>query len=239
MIAATEAGAALLLGLSGAGHCLGMCGGIASALQLAGNSGTRSALAYHGGRILSYALLGGIFGFLAGTVDSSSWTIALRYLAGALLVGMGLYVAGWWRGMARVEKLGAAISSPLQKKASALLAGHNADSSFTLGLLWGLIPCGLIYSSLAWAVTSANAFDAALLMGLFGLGTLPAMLAVSLGAARVQVFLRRRGLKSLIGMLLIAGGLWTVYLAFAHSQHSAHGAAHDGGAPQQMHQHRG
>lgn len=237
MIGMPEAGAALLLGLSGAGHCVGMCGGIASALQLAGNSGTRSTLAYHCGRILSYTLLGAVFGWLAGTIESSTWTIGLRYLAAALLVGMGLYVADWWRGMAQLEKIGAALFSPLQRKASSLVSGNNADNSFALGLLWGLIPCGLIYSSLTWAVASANAFDAALLMLLFGVGTLPAMLAVSLGAARVQVFLRRRGLKSVIGMLLIAGGLWTGYLAYQHAQHAAHGMPREPGVQQQMHQH--
>jgi hypothetical protein len=93
------------------------------------------------------------------------------------------------------------------------------------------MPCGLIYSSLAWAATAQNAATSALMMFLFGLGTLPAMLATSLGADRLQGFLRRRGLKLLIAVLLIASGVWTLYLTIAHGSHLQHEGR---GAHQQM-----
>ena len=185
---------AVALGLAGAGHCLGMCGGIAAALNLGGQQSRAVTLAYHSGRICSYTLLGGLLGLAASSVDIAAWTMGLRYRAGLLLIGMGLYLADWWRGMAVLERLGAR-----------------------------LLPCGLIYSSLAWAATANNAASSALLMFLFGLGTLPAMLATSFGADRLQAFLRRRGLKLVIALLLIASGIWTLYQTAAHGDHAAHG----------------
>jgi sulfite exporter TauE/SafE len=194
---------AFAIGLAGAGHCLGMCGGIAAALNLGGHRSLPVTLAYHSGRIGSYTLLGGMLGLAAGSIDIAAWTIALRYIAGALLIAMGLYIADWWRGLQALVR--------------------RWYQGFALGLCWGLMPCGLIYSSLAWAATAQNPLDSAALMLCFGLGTLPAMLATSLGADRLQIFLRRRGLKVVIALLLIASGVWTIYLVAAHSGHAAHG----------------
>jgi len=223
----TELGyaSALGLGLAGAGHCLGMCGGIAAALNLGGPRSPAVTLAYHAGRISSYTLLGGLLGFAAGTIDITAWTIGLRYLAGVMLVAMGLYVADWWRGMALLEKAGARLWRPVQRLSSRLLPVRHWPQGFALGLCWGLMPCGLIYSSLAWAATAAHAPTSALMMFLFGLGTLPAMLATSFGAQGLQAFLRRRGLKLVIALLLIASGAWTLYLTAAHGNHSGSGAA--------------
>ena len=95
---------ALALGLAGSGHCLGMCGGIAAALNLGGQRSLPVTIAYHSGRVLSYTLLGGLLGIIAGSIDLVAWTIALRYLAGLLLIAMGLYIADWWRGMLVLEK---------------------------------------------------------------------------------------------------------------------------------------
>ena len=229
----TELGyaSALGLGLAGAGHCLGMCGGIAAALNLGGPRSTAVTLAYHGGRISSYTLLGGLLGLAAGSIDISAWTMGLRYLAGLMLIGMGLYVADWWRGMAVLERAGAYLWQPIQRLSSRWLPVRHWPQGFALGLCWGFMPCGLIYSSLAWAATAQDAATSALMMFLFGIGTLPAMLATSLGADRLQNFLRRRGLKLLIAIMLIVSGIWTLYLTVAHAGHMGH-AGH--GAAQEM-----
>jgi len=224
-------GGAFGLGLAGAGHCLGMCGGIAAALNLGGRQSSTTTLAYHFGRISSYTLLGGALGFAAGEVGIQAWTIALRYLAGLLLVAMGLYIADWWRGMALLERAGAHIWQPVQKFSSRFLPIHHWGQALALGLCWGLMPCGLIYSSLAWAATSQSGPQAALLMFCFGLGTLPAMLATSLGAGNVQQFLRRRGLKLVIALFLIASGVWTLYLTYSHAEHLGNPLQH--GDPEQ------
>jgi len=211
---------AIGLGLAGAGHCLGMCGGIAAALNLGKKKNPSITIAYHLGRILSYTLLGALLGFAAGKVEIQAWTIGLRYVAGFLLVGMGLYVASWWRGMARLERLGAHLWQPVQKFSSQFLPVQHPGQALGLGLCWGLMPCGLIYSSLAWAATAQNTWHSALIMLCFGLGTLPAMLATSFGAGNVQQFLRRRGLKVVIALFLIASGVWTLYITAKHSGHT-------------------
>jgi sulfite exporter TauE/SafE len=199
-----------------------MCGGIAGALSLGGAATGPVTLAYHGGRIASYTLLGALLGFAAGSIDLQAWTVALRYVAGLLLVGMGLYVADWWYGMARLEAVGARLWQPVQRLSSHWLPVRHPRQALALGLCWGLMPCGLIYSSLALAATAQSATGAAAMMLLFGVGTLPAMLATSLGAGRIQAFLRRRGLKVAIALLLIVSGAWTLYITAAHSGHGEH-----------------
>ncbi len=226
----TELGyaSALGLGLAGAGHCLGMCGGIAAALSLGGSGSHTVTIAYHAGRISSYTLLGALLGLAAGSVDISAWTIGLRYIAGLLLIGMGLYVADWWRGMALLERAGAKLWKPVQHFSSRWLPVRHWPQAYALGLCWGLMPCGLIYSALAWSATAQHAPTSALLMFLFGLGTLPAMLATSFGAEGLQAFLRKRGLKLFVALLLIVSGAWTLYITASHSGHSGHAAGPSG-----------
>ena len=210
---------AFALGLAGSGHCLGMCGGIAAALNLGGHRSVPVTVSYHGGRIISYTLLGGLLGLIAGSIDLVAWTIALRYIAGILLIGMGLSVANWWQGIRILEKAGARLWSPVRHFSSRFLPIQSPLQGLALGLCWGLMPCGLIYSALAWSATAQSAALSASLMLCFGLGTVPAMLAVSLGADKLQGFLRRRGLKLFIAFMLIASGTWTVYLITAHGEH--------------------
>ena len=216
---------AFALGLAGAGHCLGMCGGIASALSMGERSSLGTTLAYHGGRIGSYTLMGAFLGLLAGSVQFASGALALRYLAGFLLIAMGLYIGNWWRGLAVLERAGAIVWRPVQRLGSNWLPVQNWRQGLALGLCWGLMPCGLIYSSLAWAATAQSPLASATLMLMFGLGTLPAMLATSLGAQHLQTFLRRRGLKLIIALLLILSGLVSLYLTASHGDHHVTGAA--------------
>jgi sulfite exporter TauE/SafE len=215
---------AFALGLAGSGHCLGMCGGIAAALNLGGHRSLPVTLSYHSGRIISYTLLGALLGLIAGSIDLVAWTIALRYLAGVLLIGMGLSVANWWQGIKILERAGGKLWHPVQQFSSRFLPIRNPIQGLALGLCWGLMPCGLIYSALAWSATSQSALGAASLMFFFGLGTLPAMLAVSLGADKLQNVLRRRGLKLFIAATLIISGVWTIYLVSAHGEHLRHAA---------------
>ncbi len=215
---------AFALGLAGAGHCLGMCGGIAAALNLGGHRSTPVTVSYHGGRIASYTLLGGLLGLIAGSIDLVAWTIALRYLAGILLIGMGLSVANWWQGIQILERAGARLWAPVQRFSSRFLPVRNPLQGLALGLCWGMMPCGLIYSALAWSATAQHPLASASIMLAFGLGTLPAMLAVSLGADKLQGFLRQRGLKLFIALMLIVSGIWTLYLVSAHGEHIRHKA---------------
>ena len=160
-----------------------------------------------------------LLGALAGSINLAVWTIGLRYLAGVLLIAMGLAIADWWRGISVLERAGARVWAPVQRLSARLLPLRHPYQGLLLGLCWGLMPCGLIYSALAWTATAQDALRSATLMLLFGLGTLPAMLATSFGAAGVQALLRRRGLKLLIALGLIAAGAWSLYLTASHAGH--------------------
>lgn len=211
--------AALAIGLAGAGHCLGMCGGIAAAVGLGGKAAPGTTVAYHAGRISSYTLLGALLGLLAGSIQLAAWTLGLRYLAGFLLVAMGLYIADWWRGLTYLERAGAALWRPVQRFSSRWLPVQRAREAYALGLGWGLMPCGLIYSALAYALTAQDALHSAGLMLAFGLGTLPAMLGASFAAGHVSAILKSQGFKTIVAVLMIAAGVWTLYLTYAHGSH--------------------
>jgi uncharacterized protein len=217
----TQLISALLLGLSGSGHCLGMCGGLTAALQLSGNNSRFAAITFHIARISSYALLGALVGFVTSVSDAAWAGVLFRYLASFLLIAMGLYIGEWWQGLAAVEKAGAVLFRPVQSSLSKLDTDSSILRSAALGFCWAVMPCGLIYSALAWSATTQQASSAALLMFVFGLGTVPAMLAISLGAQRLQTFLRNRNLKRVIAVSLIAAGLWTGYITSLHANHSA------------------
>ncbi|MFT5481624.1 MAG: sulfite exporter TauE/SafE [Halieaceae bacterium] len=206
---------ALGLGIAGAGHCLGMCGGIAMALGL-GQSSTRpiaSQLAYHLGRILSYTLLGVLAGFALGLAGGDQPTVlkALRVVAGLMLIALGLYIAGWWRVLGQLEKMGARLWQPIRRQSSRWLPVRHPGHALAVGLCWGAMPCGLIYSSLAWAATAANWAESGLMMLFFGIGTVPAMLATTLFGTQVQAAMRSKGWQRLIAIGLIASGIWTLY----------------------------
>ena len=208
-------GSALVLGLLGGGHCLGMCGGLMGALTLAippeqRGRRARLLLAYNLGRILSYACAGLLLGLAGWAVASSPAAMALRVVAALLLIAMGLYLAGWWSGLTRIEALGKGLWRHIQPVASRLLPVSSLPRALLLGALWGWLPCGLVYSTLLWAASQGNAGYSAALMLAFGLGTWPVLLATGLAAERVNNLLRRRSVRMAGGLLVILFGVWTL-----------------------------
>ena len=208
-------GSALILGLLGGGHCLGMCGGLMGALTLAIPPEQRSRrlrllLAYNLGRILSYALAGLLLGLAGWAVANSPLALFMRVLAGLLLIAMGLYLAGWWSGLTRIEGLGKGLWRHIQPLASRLLPVSSLPRALLLGALWGWLPCGLVYSTLLWSASQGSALDSALLMLAFGLGTWPVLLATGLAAERITALLRRRSVRMAGGVLVILFGIWTL-----------------------------
>ncbi|MEE4621531.1 sulfite exporter TauE/SafE family protein [Pseudomonas viridiflava] len=206
---------ALVLGLLGGGHCLGMCGGLMGALTLAipreqRTRRLRLLMAYNLGRIISYAIAGFFSGLVGWAVANSPGATTLRVIAALLLIAMGLYLAGWWSGLTRIERLGRGIWRHLQPFATRLLPISSMPSALLLGALWGWLPCGLVYSTLLWAASQGNAIDSALLMLAFGLGTWPVLLATGLAAERTTALLRKRSVRAAGGVLVILFGLWTL-----------------------------
>ncbi|MFJ4258039.1 sulfite exporter TauE/SafE family protein [Pseudomonas monteilii] len=208
-------GSALVLGLLGGGHCLGMCGGLMGALTLAippeqRGRRLRLLLAYNVGRITSYACAGLLLGLAGWAVASSPAALALRVLAALLLIAMGLYLAGWWSGLTRIEALGRGLWRHIQPVASRLLPVSSLPRALLLGALWGWLPCGLVYSTLLWAASQGNAGYSAALMLAFGVGTWPVLLATGLAAERVNALLRRRSVRVAGGVLVMLFGVWTL-----------------------------
>ncbi|PTQ69571.1 sulfite exporter TauE/SafE family protein [Pseudomonas sp. GV071] len=206
---------AVILGLLGGGHCLGMCGGLMGALTLAIPPEQRSRrfrllLAYNLGRILSYACAGLLIGMAGWAVANSPAVMVLRVVAALLLIAMGLYLAGWWSGLTRIEALGRGLWRYIQPFASRLMPVSSLPRALLLGALWGWLPCGLVYSTLLWAASQGNALDSGLLMLAFGLGTWPVLLATGMAAERLTAVLRKRNVRMAGGLLVILFGLWTL-----------------------------
>lgn len=206
---------ALILGLLGGGHCLGMCGGLMGALTLAIPAEQRARrfrllLAYNLGRVLSYASAGVLIGLAGWAMTNSPAAMLLRVIAALLLIAMGLYLAGWWSGLTRVEGLGRHLWRHLQPIASRLMPVTTLPRALLLGAIWGWLPCGLVYSTLLWAASQGSALDSGLLMLAFGLGTWPVLLATGMAAERLTTLLRKRGVRIAGGLLVILFGLWTL-----------------------------
>ncbi len=208
-------GSALVLGLLGGGHCLGMCGGLMGALTLAippeqRGRRLRLLLAYNLGRILSYAAAGLLLGLAGVAVASSPLATGLRVVAALLLIAMGLYLAGWWSGLTRIEALGRGLWRHVQPLATRLLPVSSLPRALLLGALWGWLPCGLVYSTLLWAASQGDALHSAALMLAFGVGTWPVLLATGLAAERVGSVLRNRSVRMAGGVMVMLFGLWTL-----------------------------
>ncbi|WP_172147403.1 sulfite exporter TauE/SafE family protein [Pseudomonas tumuqii] len=206
---------ALILGLLGGGHCLGMCGGLMSALTLAIPAEQRAQrlqllLAYNFGRIFSYALAGLLLGLAGWALASSPAAMLLRVVAALLLIAMGLYLAGWWSGLTRIEALGRGLWRYIQPLTRRFMPVTSLPRALLLGGLWGWLPCGLVYSTLLWAASQGDALDSAALMLAFGIGTLPVLLATGMAAERVTALLRKQGVRMAGGLLVILFGLWTL-----------------------------
>ena len=205
---------AFLVGLLGGGHCVGMCGGCVGAVTLslpAARARWPFTLAYNGGRIASYTLAG----VLAGLIGSSGFFLehvlpmekVLYGLASLMLAALGLYLAGLWHGVLWLERAGAGFWRRLQPLSKRLLPLRSLPQAFALGLLWGWLPCGLVYSVLVVALSMGTALQGGALMLAFGLGTLPVMLAMGMAAVRLRDWMQRLWVRRASGLLVLGIGL--------------------------------
>ncbi|MFC6634992.1 sulfite exporter TauE/SafE family protein [Microbulbifer taiwanensis] len=230
--------AALAIGFLGSSHCIGMCGGIAGALGMA-IPGQKTAwgqlVSYSAGRLGSYTLMGALAGAL-GAAALPALT-PLRLAAGIMLIAMALYIAGIWRGLVWLEKGGAYLWRYLQPLSARLLPVQSAPQALALGGLWGWLPCGLVYSALAFALAQGSSSGAALAMLAFGLGTVPAMFATGAAAARVRGFVQRPAVRLLFAGAILLFGCWTIWGALGHGSHGDHGSAPAAEAVEEHHHH--
>jgi sulfite exporter TauE/SafE len=191
-------GMAFIAGIMGSGHCVGMCGGLAllptaAARESAGR--LPLLLGYNGFRLVSYALLGagvGATGAAIGKLLDVSWW--------SLLLGDPRF--------ALAERLGGRLWKRISPLAMRLNASGGRWRMPGLGLLWGLLPCGLVYSMLLATSVSGSAVQGAGLMLAFGAGTLPSMLGMGYLGQAGLAHLRKPTLRRVAGAVLIVGGIW-------------------------------
>jgi sulfite exporter TauE/SafE len=207
---------AFFVGLLGSGHCFGMCGGIAAGLgsipvrtdaESEAKPRASSAVLFNLGRIVSYACLGLISAWLLAKVGKvlnvPQWSMILRALTALMIFLIGLQYLFNWQTLAVIEKAGAKVWNrilPLAVRASSLPGGSGR---LMLGLCWGLLPCGLVYSVLLTASAAGSPVSGATVMLAFGIGTLPSMLGMSLAAPALAAMLTDRWTRKLMGTALI------------------------------------
>ena len=207
--------ALFVVGLLGGTHCIGMCGGIVGALSIGGPARTALHLAYNAGRILSYGVAGALAGGLGGASlvlgGQLPLRLALFVLANLMLVALGLYLMGVTRALAFSERFGQRLWRHVQPLSRRYLPARHIAQAFPLGLLWGWLPCGLVYSALITALTSGSALRGAGLMLAFGAGTLPNLLLAGLLAVRMRAYAAKPAVRLSAGLLVLAYGLWGLW----------------------------
>ena len=217
--------AAFLVGLSGAVHCVGMCGGLVGALSLSLPAAPGSLLrarlpfllAYNLGRLLTYAtagaLAGGLGAWATQQIALHQAQVLLQGLAGLFMLLLGLYLGGWWPLLARLEQFGARLWRRIEPLGRRFIPVRTLPQALGMGLVWGWLPCGLVYSVLVWAVGAGGALSGAVLLLSLGLGTLPALLVMGTAAAALAGWLRRLWVRRIAGALVIGFGLYQLLLA--------------------------
>ena len=208
---------AFIIGLLGSGHCVVMCGGISTMLTSAISDTTRLKkysiiFAYNFGRIASYSLIGAIVALTSSMAAKNiGFPVAiLKTLAGIFLILLGLYLGQWLMWLSRIEHLGKSIWQYISPHTKKFIPIQDTKSAFALGALWGWLPCGLVYSTLTWALASANVVNGALIMFFFGLGTLPALLSISLGTISIRSLLSHQLFRKLAAFCVILYGMYTI-----------------------------
>ncbi|GAA0820147.1 sulfite exporter TauE/SafE family protein [Colwellia asteriadis] len=233
----TDLLSAFIVGLLGSGHCLAMCGGITTMLTSAtekpkqqgdiaiteqqtyptkSSNNTSLIFSYHIGRIASYTLIGAIVGF-SGSLAAKSIGVplgGLRMVAAIFLILLGLYLGQWLMWLNRVEALGKYLWRYLSPLAKYVIPVNSTKQALGLGALWGWLPCGLVYSTLTWSLASGSSLTGAGIMLFFGLGTLPALIALSLGINSFKSLLLNANFKKTMAISLILYGCYSLTVAY-------------------------
>jgi sulfite exporter TauE/SafE len=127
----------------------------------------------------------------------------LQFVSGVFLFLLGLYIAGWWQGLSKIEKLGSKFWQLIRPWSKKLLPFKSPLHALPYGMIWGWLPCGLVYSVLTWSLASGSAFQGAIIMAGFGLGTLPIMILMASGFDKVQQLIQTPQAKIFMGLLLM------------------------------------
>jgi len=209
----------LAIGFFGSAHCVGMCGSIAGALALSlppacrkdARCLARYLAAYNLGRVASYTAAGGLGGLvgsaLSGAIHIPEIQGLFRILAAVVVIAVGLYLTDWVPHLRKMDRLGSPLWRRLEPLARKLLPVRTIPHALLYGIVWGWLPCGLVYYALLLTLSAANAAEGATSMLLFGLGTLPAVAGIGTAAGWLAGFARNRFWQRAAGLLLVAAGV--------------------------------
>ncbi len=206
---------ALMIGLVGSLHCIGMCGPIAIALPLGHKNWwhrTLGGLTYNTGRILTYGLLGALFGLLGQGIEMAGLQRGASILIGIVMV-LSVAFPALFKGKIKIEQILFGYAGRMIGKFRKLFAINSFPSLFLIGLLNGLLPCGLVYVAVAGALNTNSVAGGIVFMLVFGLGTVPVMLAIPLLGNLIGQGFRKKyrfllsALVVILGLLFILRGL--------------------------------
>lgn len=217
-----------ILGLISTVHCIGMCGGIVGALTLSLPQSIRNdrwrmlpyVSAYNLGRLTSYVFLGALFGMAGGGLINwlapQQGHTVLQLVAAVVMIAIGLYLAGWFPKFALIESIGVPIWRRLEPLGRNLLPVRSTIKAYLFGVVWGWLPCGLVYSALIWTATSGSAVKGGLFMLAFGAGTLPSMITAGIVAGWIARLSRLQRLRQFAGVTLIVLAVASVVVSHRH-----------------------
>lgn len=210
---------AFFIGLVSTLHCFGMCGGIVGALTMSIAPEVRAQssrllvfqFAYNIGRIGSYVTAGLLVGWIGQSLIELLAPLHglnfLRIFAALFLVMLGLYIGGWYPRFAFVEQLGQPLWKKLEPLGRELLPVSTPRKALAFGMVWGWLPCGLVYSALIYAISQGGAAQAAMTMLAFGLGTLAPVMLAGMLAGRLTAIGNSTVIRRISGVLMIVMGL--------------------------------
>lgn len=173
-------------------------------------------LFYHVGRITCYTLMGAIVG-LTGSLAAKSLGFpmtGLRVIAALFLILLGLYIGQWLFWLNHIESVGQKWWRYLSPLAKYVIPVNSPAQALGLGGLWGWLPCGLVYSTLTWSLASGSLLNGGAIMLCFGLGTLPALLALSLGLGNIKKYIAQPIFRKVMALNLIGYGIYSLVKLF-------------------------
>jgi len=211
---------ALIVGLLGAGHCVGMCGGIVGVLSIGTESlstGARflRAVAYNSGRVASYVAAGAVAGYagqtLGGLLPAGTARMVAMSVSAGFAILLAFYLVGRGGLLLRLERIGGSLWQYIRPLGQRFIPARNAPQAFGLGLVWGWLPCGLVYTVLAWSLASGTPAKGALLMLGFGLGTLPALVTMGMAGSWLMEWRKRPAVRYAAGVVLVGFAVTTLW----------------------------
>jgi len=212
--------------LGSLGHCIGMCGGIVIAYSSSKIDPSKpkvsqsiAHLMYNLGRVTTYTVMGAVFGAIGGVVSFNNIAIAsLTILAGIFMILAGLSISGKVKFLTSIEH-SFSQTKWYQNSFRAILQSKSLYSFYTLGLLNGLLPCGLVYFFAVTAASTASAIWGAIVMFIFGISTIPSLFALGMLTALFKKQNFRKTMINIASIVVIGFGIYTIYRGYDYIKH--------------------